>query len=82
MYVLKWVKFSIKNTKHKNIHGGKKILEKLGNFVSLEKWEPWIHCLFHLKGFQLKLNFASLKTFLHSFEILKTIKGIVTISLL
>ena len=30
----------------------------------------------------IEIKFASLKTFFHSFEILKTIKGIVTISLL
>ena len=34
-YLLKWIKFSVKKTKHI-----KKILEKSGNFVSPEKWEP------------------------------------------
>ena len=44
MYCLpKWVKFSVKKTKDlkKYWKNGKKILEKSGNFVSPEKWEPW-----------------------------------------
>ena len=37
----KWIKFLVRKTKHlKNTGKWKKILEKSGNFVSLEMWEP------------------------------------------
>ena len=52
--LLKWIKFSVKKTKHKKNTGKlEKILEKSGNFVIPEKWEPctklsvkfiWAHC--------------------------------------
>ena len=39
--LLKWIKFLVKKTKHqKNTGKLEKILEKSGNFVILEKWEP------------------------------------------
>ena len=41
-HLLKWIKFSVKNRTLKNILAKwKKTLEKSGNFVSPEKWEPW-----------------------------------------
>ena len=40
-HLLKWIKFSVKNgTLKKYWKNRKKILEKSGNFVSPEKWEP------------------------------------------
>ena len=41
-YLLKWIKFSVKknNTLKKYWKKWQKILEKSGNFVSPEKWEP------------------------------------------
>ena len=41
-YLLKWIKFPVKKNKtlKKYWKMEKKILEKSGNFVSLEKWEP------------------------------------------
>ena len=45
-YLLKWIKFSVKKTKHQKSTGKMakntgKVREKSGNFVSPEKWEPW-----------------------------------------
>ena len=41
-YLLKWIKFSIKKQNIKKIlETWGKIVEKSGNFVSPEKWEPW-----------------------------------------
>ena len=41
-YLLKWIKFSVKKQNIKKVlEKWQKILEKSGNFVSLEKWEPW-----------------------------------------
>ena len=40
-YLLKWMKFSVKKLNIKKIlENENKILEKSGNFVSPEKWEP------------------------------------------
>ena len=41
-YLLKWIKFSVKKNKtlKKILEKWQKILEKSGNFVSPEKWEP------------------------------------------
>ena len=40
-YLLNLIKFSVKKTiTEKILENGKKILEKSGNFVSPEKWEP------------------------------------------
>ena len=41
-YLLKWIKFSVKKDNIKK-NTGKTILEKSGNFVSLEKWIPLIN---------------------------------------
>ena len=41
-YLLKWIKFLVKKQNIKEIlEKWQKILEKSGNFVSPEKWEPW-----------------------------------------
>ena len=55
--LLKWIKFSVKKTKHKKNTGKLekntgKVREKSGNFVSLEKWEP-------CKVFLLEPDFCS-----------------------
>ena len=39
-YLLKWMKFSVKKQIKKILEKWEKILEKSGNFVSLEKREP------------------------------------------
>ena len=46
VYLLKWIKFSVKKTKHYKNTGNLekntgKVREKSGNLVSPEKWEPW-----------------------------------------
>ena len=42
MNCVKWIKFSVKKTKHTGniLEKWPEILEKSGNFVSPEKWEP------------------------------------------
>ena len=45
-YLLKWIKFSVRKKKQnieKILEKWQKILEKSGNFVSPEKWEPWMN---------------------------------------
>ena len=50
-FLVKWIKFSVKKKQNIKKNTGKmakntgKVREKSGNFVSLEKWEPWMNQL-------------------------------------
>ena len=59
--------FSLKNKTLKTIlEKWQKILEKSGNFVSTEKWEPWCH----LNFFQSIQQQDKEKKFLHAIHVL------------
>ena len=49
-FLVKWIKFSVKKNKTlkkywKMAKNTGKVREKSGNFVSPEKWEPWVRIL-------------------------------------
>ena len=46
-FLVKWIKFSVKKKQNikKILEKWPKILEKSGNFVSKEKWEPCINVI-------------------------------------